>query len=80
MSEGKDPHHSHIDLANKVFRDCGFSIAAMQYPRSPEALVGLKRFNGLKDDVKTPFAWGYFPNSYVRDNWAKYYGNLPAKA
>lgn len=68
------PHDAHVQTANKVFRDCGFSLAAMQFKRCPDALFGLKRFNGLAMDAKVPFAWGYFPNVYMRDNWRKYYG------
>lgn len=69
-----EPRDAHVQAAIKVFRDCGFTIAAMQFKRLPEALAGLKQFNGLKPDTKTPFAWGYFPNAYMRDNWRKYYG------
>lgn len=68
------PHDSHVQLANKTFRDCGFSLAAMQFPRSVAALEGLKRFNGLKPDAKAPFAWSYFPNAFMRDNWERFYG------
>lgn len=68
MSE-PEPHHAHIDLAHKLFRQCGFSLAAMAFKRSPEALAGLKRFNGLPAEAKVPFAWGYFPNAWCRDNW-----------
>ena len=68
-----EPHDAHVIAATKLFRDCGFTLAAMQYPRSPEALTGLKRFNGLPDDAKVPVAWHYHPNAYMRDNWRKYY-------
>lgn len=64
------PQDAHVVLANKVFRDCGFTIAAMQFPRPPEALIALKRFNGLADDAKVPFAWGYHPNQYCSDFWS----------
>lgn len=73
-----EPYDAHVQHANKVFRDCGFTIAAMKYKRPIEALIGLKRFNGLKDDAVVPFAWGYFPNEYMRDNWQRYYGALDA--
>ena len=69
-----EPHDAHVQAAHKVFRDCGFTIAAMQYPRCPEALAGLKRFNRLTPETKVPPAWHYFPNAYMRDNWRKYYG------
>ena len=65
---------AHVQVANKVFRDCGFSLAAMQLKRPLDALIGLKRFNGLSADAKVPFAWSYFPNAYMRDNWQQYYG------
>ena len=44
---------AHVQAANKVFRDCGFTLA-------PETF-------------RAPFAWGYFPNAYMRDNWREYY-------
>lgn len=73
-----EPHDSHIQLAHRTFRDCGFTLAAMQYKRPPEALAALKRFNGLAATAKVPFAWGYFPNAYMRDNWRRYYGGEKA--
>lgn len=69
-----EPFDAHVSAAHKVFRDCGFTLAAMQFKRTAAALVGLKRFNGLKDDAKVPFAWGYHPNAWCRDNWQRYYG------
>ncbi|HLP68340.1 MAG TPA: hypothetical protein VK181_12560 [Rhizobium sp.] len=71
-----EPHHAHIEAAHKVFRDCGFTLAAMQYPRSAEALEGLRRFNKVPATWQHPFAWGYFPNEHMRDNWRTYYGDL----
>lgn len=68
-----EPYDAHVSAARKVFRDCGFTLAAMQYPRPPEALLALKRFNGLRDDTKVPFGWGYFPNAWCRDNWRVIY-------
>lgn len=64
---------AHVDAAHKAFRDCGFTLAAMQFKRPSDALIGLKQFNGLPADAKVPFAWGYFPNAYFRDNWQRYY-------
>ena len=64
-----EQHDAHVAQANKVFRDCGFTLAAMQFPRPLEALTALKRFNGLADDAKVPFAWGYHPNKWCRDRW-----------
>lgn len=51
----------------------GFSLAAMEFKKSPEALAAFKRYHRVADDWKHPFAWGYFPNAYFRDNWRKYY-------
>lgn len=76
MTEIVEPHHAHIDAATKVFRDCGFTLAAMQYKRPPAALEELRRFNRVPDGHPTPFAWGYFPNPYMRDNWQFYYGDF----
>lgn len=65
----EEPHDAHVRLANKVFRDCGFTLAAMQFPRPPKALVALKLFNGLRDDAAVPFSWNYHPNAWCRDRW-----------
>jgi hypothetical protein len=65
-------HDAHVTAAHKVFRDVGFTLAAMQYKRPPEALAALKRFNGVSNDYSPPFAWAYFPNAWCRDNWRKY--------
>jgi hypothetical protein len=70
MDDEPLPHDAHVTAANKVFRDCGFTLAAMQYPRPHDALIALKRFNGLADDAPVSFAWGYHPNAYCRDRWA----------
>ncbi|GFM29286.1 uncharacterized protein PY1_contig-07-212 [Novosphingobium sp. PY1] len=64
-----EPHDAHVTLAHETFRAAGFSIAAMQYKRPHEALAALKRFNGLPDDAKVPFAWNFHPNSWCRDRW-----------
>ncbi|MCR4297228.1 MAG: hypothetical protein NUV75_00535 [Gallionella sp.] len=65
-----EQHDAHVQLAHKAFRDCGFTIAAMQYPRPPEALNALKAFNGLPPDAAVPFAWGYHPNEWCAKKWA----------
>ena len=64
------PHDAHVIAATKQFRDCGFTLAAIQYKRPLEALIALKRFNGLSDDAVVPLAWGFHPNEYCRDFWA----------
>jgi tagatose-1,6-bisphosphate aldolase len=63
------PHDAHVRAATKLFRDCGFTLLAMQFPRSGDALAALKRFNGLTDTSPVPFAWGYHPNKWCRDHW-----------
>ena len=68
MSE-PEPHDAHVLLASKTFRDCGFSSAAMQFKRPPEALTALKRFNGLPDDAKVPFASSDPPNARCAARW-----------
>ena len=65
------PHDAHVVAANKVFRDCGFTLAAMQFKRTPAALIALKWFNGLPADARVPFAWNYHPNEWCRDHWIK---------
>ena len=69
----REPHDAHVEQAVKVFRDCGFTIAAMQFKRPPEALAALRRFNRVPDGWKHPFGWGYFPNASMRDNWQSKY-------
>jgi hypothetical protein len=69
----EEPHDSHVQLATKLFRSCGFTLAALQYPRCAEALSALKKANGLADNQTAPVAWGYFPNAHMRDNWRRYY-------
>lgn len=69
-----EPHDAHVVHATKLFRDCGFTLAAMQFKRTPEALQGLRDFNRVPDHVKVPFAWNYHPNAHMRDNWRTYYG------
>jgi hypothetical protein len=66
-----EPHDAHVRAATKLFRDCGFTLDAMQYPRPPEALTALKRFNGLPDDAKVPVAWHYHPNAWCARKWAE---------
>ena len=65
------PNDAHVVHATKLFRDCGFTIAAMQYKRPPEALTALKQFNGLPDDYNAPVAWNYHPNEWCARRWAE---------
>lgn len=73
MEEDPLPHDAHVQLANGLFRSCGFTLAAMQFPRSPDALEGLKKFNGVPEGMKVPFAWNYHPNQWCADNWRTLY-------
>ena len=69
MSE--EPYDAHVQKASKLFREAGFSLAAMQYPRSPSELKALLDFNGAPEGWKPPFAWQFFPNSAMKDFWAR---------
>jgi hypothetical protein len=60
---------AHVVAANKVFRDVGFTLAAIQWPRPLEALAALRKFNRVPDTWVEPFGWRYFPNEWLRDNW-----------
>ncbi len=73
MIDAPEPHDAHVALAIRTFRSCGFDIGAMRYKRPPEALAALRRFNRAPDGWQHPFAWGYFPNAYYRDNWKTEY-------
>lgn len=71
IEEEPESHDAHARMAIKVFRDCGFTLAAMEYKRPPEALAALKRFNSVPDGIKVPFAWNYHPNKWARDRWLR---------
>lgn len=75
-----EPFDAHVRQATKLFRDVGFTLHAMQFPRPAEALEGLRRFNNVPDSWQHPFAWGYFPNAGMRDNWRGYYGAAALRA
>ncbi len=64
-----EPYDAHVREAHKIIRAAGFTMAALQYPRHEEALLALKRYNGLKEDSKVPPGWHYFANAWCRDNW-----------
>lgn len=66
-----EPLDAHVREATRVFRAAGFTLAAMQFPRPTEALVALKRFNGLNADAPVPFAWNYHPNEWCARRWAE---------
>ena len=54
------------------FRAAGFTVKALQYPRSEAALRALCAFNGLDlDRHNIPRAWAYYPNEGMREFWAK---------
>lgn len=74
MVSEAEPHDAHVAVATKLFRDVGFTLAAMQYPRPPEALAALKAFNRAPADWREPLGWRYFPNAWCRDNWESTYG------
>lgn len=67
----EDQQDAHVVLANKLFRDAGFSLAAMQWKRTPEQLAALCKFNGAPDGWKPPFVWGFFPNPAMKEFWER---------
>jgi hypothetical protein len=69
--ESLEPHDAHVLAAHKTFRDCGFTIAAMQYKRPPEALAALRAFNKVPDNWQHPIAWEYHPNEWCARRWAE---------
>ena len=69
MIEEPEPHDAHVVLANQVFRDCGFTLNAMQFRRPPEALEALRKFNRVPDGWQHPFAWNYHPNEWCARRW-----------
>lgn len=62
-----EPHDAHVQLAHRLMRDVGFTLAALQYPRSPRALAELRRRNGMPDHIVEPVGWRYWPNAWCRD-------------
>lgn len=64
LDDRPETHDAHVVAAETVFRASGFTLAAMRFKRSPEALAALKRFNGIPEDMKVPFAWNYHPNAW----------------
>lgn len=66
-----EPHDARVQLAQSIFRRCGFTLHAMQFKRPEGALRALKKFNGLALDFPVPLPWHYFPNEWCRDNWLK---------
>lgn len=73
----RDPHDAHVVAASRLFRAAGVTLAAMQYPRPPEALAALRRANGAPDHVVEPLPWRYFPNAWCRDQWTATQGYRP---
>jgi len=67
----EDQHDAHVALATKTFRDSGFSLAAMQWKRSAAEVEALRQFNGAPAGWAHPFAWRYFPNPAMRDQWQR---------
>lgn len=64
----REPHDAHVEAARAVFRASGFTLAAMQFKRSPGSLAALKRFNGIPDTMEVPFAWHYHPSAWSAEH------------
>ena len=71
MDDLPEPHDAHVVHATKLFRDCGFTLAAMQYPRPPAALAALRAFNRVPDGWQHPISWNYHPNEWCARRWAE---------
>ena len=56
----------HPEVTDQQLRDAGFTPAARNYPLSPEAVVWLRKFNGLPEHVPMPAAWHFAPNAYMQ--------------
>ncbi len=69
IAEEPVPHDAHVVQAHKLFRDCGFELSAMQYPRSPEALAALREFNRVPATWVHPIPWEYHPNEWCAQRW-----------
>lgn len=65
-----EPRDAHVQQAHKLFRDCGFTLMAMQFKRSPESLQALRDFNRAPENWAHPIPWEYHPNEWCarRDN------------
>lgn len=67
--EDELPHDAHVVFTKKLFRDVGFDISAMCFPRSPEALEALRTYNRVPETWVHPWAWNYHPNQWCKDHW-----------
>jgi hypothetical protein len=65
IEDEPEPHDAHVQLANKLFRDVGFTLAAMQFKRSPESLQALRDFNRVPATWQHPIPWEYHPNRWL---------------
>ena len=71
IEDAPEPHDAHVQAAHREFRDCGFTINAMQFKRSPEALQALRDYNRAPEGWPHPFAWNYHPNEWCALRWAE---------
>lgn len=79
MEEPPELYDSHVLFATKLFRDVGFTLAAMQYKRCRASLIRLKAFNGLPLDSIAPVGWHYHPNEWCKNNWRVHLPPCPHK-
>jgi hypothetical protein len=54
----------------QAVRDCGFTVEALNYPRSQEGLIALCAFNGIKPE-QAPRGWRYWPNKGMKNCWER---------
>lgn len=69
MTDEPEPYDAHIRAAAKVFRDVGFTLAAMQWKRGPREIAMLREFNNVPAATPTPRGWLYYPNAAMKAFW-----------
>jgi hypothetical protein len=61
---------AHIMREAHAVREAGFTIDALNYPRSREGLIALCAFNGIKPE-QAPRGWHYWPNPQMKKSWER---------
>lgn len=56
----------HVQQTSKVFRDAGFTMAAIQYPLSATGVAWVLAFNRAPAGWTPPHGWRYAPNPAMR--------------
>lgn len=61
---------AHVMAEAHYCREAGFTIEALNYPRSPDGLAALCAFNGIKPE-QAPRGWNYWPNVSTKKAWER---------